>query len=173
MIGYPHVAGFLRLAHQVQNPLVFRNIEVEISFHPAIVYVGRHGVPYTARSQDGQSHHQLATADAFKVNVFVNGAFVGRFNRAHLHGRSFFLEQASSGIVLMRRGRKQVIIRRSSAVDAFKNDLFIFFAHVEASHKGQFVHFVTYFDSAIAAHVDDAQLSSFQKIITPQYGIRR
>ncbi|MNY56596.1 hypothetical protein D3C86_1926900 [compost metagenome] len=73
------VAGFCRLAHQVEHNGIVRKIEIEVSFHPARVSMGRHCIPHAARFQLGHTHNELSALHTIGVNEAVNGTFIGVF----------------------------------------------------------------------------------------------
>ena len=62
LVVKPYDAAFLRFAHDVADCLVFRKVEVVVCLDAAAVGVGRHGVPYAAFLQLGETHLELARA---------------------------------------------------------------------------------------------------------------
>ena len=74
LVVQPYEAFLFGLAHQVADSVTVGYVEIEVSFHPACVCVGRHCVPYGTRSQFGESHLQLVRAAAFHFlqNVFYD-----------------------------------------------------------------------------------------------------
>ena len=60
-IVHKNVACFLWLTHEVAHGSFRGYFKIEVHFHPAVVYVGRHGIPYAARFQFSHAHHKLAT----------------------------------------------------------------------------------------------------------------
>ena len=74
LIAYPEVARLPGFPHEVQYPLAFRQIEIAIHLHAAVVGVRRHGIPYAAVLEHCQTHHELATWYAVGMDILVNNA---------------------------------------------------------------------------------------------------
>ena len=77
-----NVAAFLRFSDHFDIEIVLRDFIVHETFHPAFMGVGGQGVPYAARLDRVDPHHELTAFDAVLVDVFFDDPFAGPFFRA-------------------------------------------------------------------------------------------
>ncbi len=152
----------------MEHHLLWVQVEVEVGFHPAVVGVGRHGVPDAAGLQLRQPHHQLTALEALFVDVFVDGPLIRSFRRPDIHGRGLLFAHQLRLHLPVGRSRQQVVHGRVLVIEAPEHHLLLPLAHVEAVEPAQLEGFPTHRNLAVAPHVDDAQLPSLQEKVRLQ-----
>ena len=71
------VMGFIRHAHQMEDPVVSLDVEKETSFHVSGVSVSEHRVAQIVLFQQSHPRDELATLRAVGVDEFVDGPLAG------------------------------------------------------------------------------------------------
>jgi hypothetical protein len=156
---------FLRLSHKVKYPLSFRNIEIEIGFHPPGMGVGGHRIPDAARLQDGQAHYQLTALYAIGMNIFIDRPRIRSLRAADIGRLGLLAREELHGMGCMRlRGQnlEQRGIGRVVACEAYLLDPFSSIKTIELS---QFICRIVRIDLTLPADIDDSDLPALQKII--------
>ena len=81
--------------------MLFGNLEIEVGFHTTAVYVGRHRVPYTSRSQFRHTHLQLAGGQHLIHQHLIDITVVGAFQRTHFSYYGIGFRHLTVGIIAM------------------------------------------------------------------------
>ena len=163
IVLHDNVAGLLGLAHQVHDDAAFRQVEVSIDLHAALVGVGRHAVPDAARLQLSQAHGQLAGFQHVRVDELVDDPLIGGLGAAQgaLVG---VLDGDEGGLaVLMGRSRDQVEAGGSGLVIAAEHHVSGAAGDVEAVLKSHLIADAVGLDPAGAAQVEHACFPAFQE----------
>src|SRR5690606_38951607 len=75
-IAHDDVAHRVRLAHEVEHPVVFTQVEIEVCFRAAVVKMRGHRVPDAARLQHRKPQQELGRAAGLRHDVLVDHAIV-------------------------------------------------------------------------------------------------
>ena len=98
---HPDVARLAYFTHEMTDSVFFGNFEIEISLHTTAVHVGRHRVPYAARSKLGHTHLELAGRQYLVHQHLIDITMVGAFQRAHFSHYRIGFRHFAVGIVAM------------------------------------------------------------------------
>src|ERR1700739_280960 len=72
------MARLLRLSHQMEDPGLVREVEIEIGLHTPVMHMAGHGVPDRAWRELRHSDDQLAGLDAARMDELENGTLIRR-----------------------------------------------------------------------------------------------
>src|ERR1700760_3318470 len=161
-VGDQEVARFLGLAHEVEHALSFGDVEIKIGFHSAKMRMGGHGIPDASCFEYGETHDQLAAADPFCMDVFIDRPVIGGLCRACGDGEGIFFCEELYGMGGMRGGRQQEEKRWFVGMFAFEFDLLYSFAGIEAIQFVQVLGDAVCVYSTLSADVDDAEFASLE-----------
>ena len=160
---HPDMTGFIHFAHEMADSLVFRDIEIEISFHTTAVHVRRHRVPYAARFQFRHTHLQLAGRKDLIDDHLVDVAVVGHFQRAHSGNHSVSLRYFFIRIVAMCSRRVKIEFSRILGILAFKCHFTVTGTQIKSLLKIEFEDSIPSFYNTWSAHIDDPHFTTSQK----------
>ena len=84
---HPDMTGFLRLAHEMADRLIVRDLEIEIDFHTTFVSVCRHSIPGAAWLKLCHTHLKLACRDDLLYKHPVDDTVVALFESTEFQKR--------------------------------------------------------------------------------------
>src|SRR5665647_2650536 len=132
MVGNDQMTGLTGLAQDVDDAGILGQVEVEVGLHPAVVGVGRHGVPHAARVQGRNPHHHLARAHAVLVDVLVEGAPIGGPGMVTVDGTVHRLAHGSC--LYVGRGSQEVEFASTDADDLGPARFYLVSAPAHTAH---------------------------------------
>ena len=149
----------------MEDHVVLRNLEVEVHFHPALVGVGRHRVPYAAALEYRHAHGQLAGLQHRGMDELVDHPLVagGRVAAGFL-GRVRDFDQFVLIAAVRRRGNNVELCGLLRVVRAEKHFLRAA-GDVQAVLVAQLVHRSVHAHLSGAADVEHAAFPALEEII--------
>ncbi|MPM40373.1 hypothetical protein SDC9_87013 [bioreactor metagenome] len=167
---HDQMAGLLRLAHHMKHHVALGNIKIGVDLHPALVGMGRHGIPDGTGLQLGQSHGQLAGFQHIGMDKLIDDPLVGGLHRAAgtLVG---VLHRDEGGLADLVGGRgNQIKPGGVSGILAGKADGFGLLGNIQAILKAQLILHTVGLDDAGAAQIEYAGLPALQEIVGAEVG---
>ncbi len=162
------VSGFVGTPHQVEHDGVTLQVEVHVDFGPALMSVGRHGVPDTPLGQLGKAHDQLATVYTLWVNVLVDGALVGLWLSPQMHRFGRIKPGMLSRIACVSRQTDQVEPGWIIRVQRRELDGLATATDIQYLFIGHGILFAINADVALAADVERPNFAALGKVFSRQ-----
>ena len=159
------MARFLPFAHHMEDHIVLRHFEVEVHFHPALVGMGRHRVPYAAGFQHGHAHAQLAGFQHGGMDELVDDSLVAccRVAAGLLGGVRDFDQPVL--IAAMRRSGNEIELRGGGGINAFEIYFLRAAGQVQAVFVTELINRVVRGDFSGAADIEHATFPALQEIL--------
>src|SRR5215217_5498538 len=67
---------FLRLSHEMYDPLAFCKVKIKIDLHSPVMRMWRHGIPNASFFESSYAHYQLAAFQAISMDVFIDHTMI-------------------------------------------------------------------------------------------------